>query len=148
MKKILSTLSSFNFGKETINIKVELPQICPKLEMTENSIKVEQVVNIVKVEEESANQHIDIDKCISSPKQELVDTFQSLNEKQVSMNSSILLSQQIRLLLVNKGQCSKAELRTLIQSAIFRFLFKNIAHKSCTCVLSPRRLLLLIPKGN
>ena len=92
MEKILSTLSSFNFGKETVNIKVEFPQICPILEMTENTIKVEQVVDIVKVEEESASQHIDIDKCISSPKHELVDTFQSLNEKQVSVNSSILLS--------------------------------------------------------
>ena len=57
--------------------------------MTENSIKVEQVIDIVKIEEESANQHIDIDRCISSPKQELVDTLQSLNEIKVSINPSI-----------------------------------------------------------
>ena len=67
------------------------------LDMFESSIKVEQVMDIVKVEEESANQHIDIDKCIFSQNQELVDTLQPLNEKQVSINSLISISQQIRL---------------------------------------------------
>ena len=68
-------------------------QISGTLKMAENSIKVEQFVDIVKEEEESTSPHIDIDKCIFSPKQDLVEAF---NDRKVSVNFSISkISQQI-----------------------------------------------------
>ena len=90
MEKNLSTFHSGDVDKETVSIKVESPQMSSIYEMTENSIKIEQVESIVKVEEESTSQHIDMEKCISSLKEELTDISQLSNSEQVNTKSFFL----------------------------------------------------------